>query len=51
MDENWAVIREIMDYRLLNSAKLQHNQDASQMQPAQIEIWREMVDAVEEENG
>ena len=37
-----------MDHRLLISARDQHNQDASQMQPAQVKIWREMVEAVEE---
>jgi len=47
-DEDWSVIRDIMDHRLLASAKDQHNQDASQMQPAQVAIWREMVEAVEE---
>jgi hypothetical protein len=47
MDENWATLKEIMDYRLLVSARDQHNQDASRMQPAQIEIWKEMVEAIE----
>jgi len=47
-NEDWSVIRDIMDHRLLASAKDQHNQDASQMQPAQVKIWREMVEAVEE---
>jgi len=41
------MIRNIMEYRLLESAKDQHNQDASKMDPAQIEIWAEMVEAVE----
>jgi hypothetical protein len=47
MDEDWTTLKEIMDYRLLVSARDQHNQDASQMQPAQIELWKEMVEAVE----
>jgi len=47
MDEDWRLVRDILDYRLLMSAKVQHNQDASQMQPAQIELWKEMVEAVE----
>jgi len=47
MDEDWATIRNIMDYRLLTSARDQHNQDASQMQPAQVEIWKEMAEAVD----
>jgi len=41
------MIRDIMDYRLLVNAREQHNQDASQMHPAQNELWREMVEAVE----
>jgi len=47
MNEDWALIRDILDYRLLISAKDQHNQDASQMQPAQVALWREMVEAAE----
>ena len=47
MNENWNLVREILDYRLLMSAKDQHNQDASQMHPAQVALWREMVEAVE----
>ena len=50
MNEDWGVIREILDYRMLAGARDQHNQDASQMQPAQVTIWTEMVEAVEE-NG
>jgi len=45
--EEWATIRDIMEYRMLNSAKTQHNDDASKMTPEQIEAWREMVEAVE----
>jgi len=48
-DEDWETIRNIMDYRLLISARDQHNQDASKMNPAQIELWREMVEAVEDD--
>ena len=47
MDEDWQLVRDILDYRLLISAKDQHNQDASKMHPAQITLWREMVEAVE----
>ncbi len=47
MDENWETLKEIMDYRLLVSARDQHNQDATQMQPAQVKLWQEMVEAVE----
>lgn len=47
MHEDWALIRDILDYRLLISAKNQHNQDASQMHPSQIILWKEMVEAVE----
>ena len=47
MDENWETLKEIMDYRLLVSARDQHNQDATQMHPAQVKLWQEMVEAVE----
>jgi len=47
MDEDWQLVRDILDYRLLMSAKDQHNRDASQMHPSQIEMWKEMVEAVE----
>ena len=47
MEQDWMMIRNIMEYRLLMSAKDQHNNDASRMSPGQIEIWREMVEAVE----
>ena len=40
-----------MDYRLLVSAKIQHEQDATKMQPEQVALWTEMVEAVEEEDG
>lgn len=47
LDEDWDTIRGIMDYRMLNNAKAQHNQDASQMSPEQIAAWKEMVEVVE----
>ena len=50
MDEDWQLVHNILDYRLLNSAKDQHNQDASKMHPSQIALWKEMVEAVED-NG
>ncbi len=50
MDEDWQTIKAIMDYRILVSAREQHNQDASKMSANQIEAWKEMVEAVED-NG
>ena len=47
MDEEWNLIRDIMDWRLLVSARDQHNQDATQMQPSQIQIWKEMIDTAD----
>ena len=44
MDEDWRLVRDILDYRLLMSAKDQHNQDASKMHPSQIALWKEMVE-------
>ena len=47
MEEDWAMIKNIMEYRMLVSARDQHNNDASKMTPGQVKIWREMVEAVE----
>ena len=47
MEEDWAMIKNIMEYRMLVSARDQHNNDAAKMTPGQVEIWREMVEAVE----
>jgi len=49
LEEDWEIIRDVLDFRLLTSARDQHNQDASKMDPVQIEIWREMVEAVEDD--
>ena len=49
MEEDWAMIKNIMEYRMLVSARDQHNNDASKMTPGQVEIWREMVEAVEDD--
>ena len=48
INEDWHVMRDIMDYRLLISARDQHNQDASKMTEPQMKIWAEMAKAVEE---
>ena len=45
--ENWETVRNIMEFRLLRSAQDQHNQDASKLDPVQVKIWREMIEAVE----
>jgi hypothetical protein len=49
MDEDWQTLKSIMDYRILISAREQHNHDASKMSPGQIEAWKEMVEAVEDD--
>ena len=46
-NEDWELVKQIMDYRLLISAREQHNQDATKMDEAQVKIWTEMVEAVE----
>tara|TARA_R110000824_G_scaffold20903_15_gene78409 strand:+ start:1439 stop:1558 length:120 start_codon:yes stop_codon:yes gene_type:complete len=38
-----------MDYRLLASAKSQHETDPTKMQPEQVALWTEMVEAVEDD--
>ena len=46
-NEDWELVKDILDYRLLISAREQHNQDATKMDEAQVKIWTEMVEAVE----
>jgi len=48
-NEDWHLLKSIMDYRLLVSARDQHNQDASKMTPGQVQVWKDMVEAVEED--
>ena len=38
----------ILEYRLLESAQEQHQQDVPKMSEAQVELWKEMLEAVNE---
>ena len=44
-------VMAIMDYRMAESAKDQHNQDASKMTPPMTKLWVEMIGFAEDENG
>ena len=41
-----ALVRRILDVRLMESAKSQHNQDASKMTETQTELWMEAMEAL-----
>ena len=41
-------VHGILEYRLLESAQQQHNQDVTKMSEAQVDLWKEMLEAVNE---
>ena len=45
MAQDLRVIRKILDARLLESAKAQHNEDATKMTEAQTSLWTEAIEA------
>jgi len=46
MVQDMAVVRRILDARMMESAKAQHNQDASKMTEPQTALWMESMEAV-----
>ena len=46
MRQDLALVRRILDYRMIESAKGQHNQDATKMTEAQTKLWMEAMEAV-----
>ena len=47
LGQDWHLVRDVLDYRLLQAAKEQHNRNAAEMSEGQIALWREMVEATE----
>ena len=45
------MVKTILDYRLAQDAKDQHNRDTSKMTPGQVMLWRELVASGDEDNG
>ena len=43
-----ALVREILEYRAAESAKDQHNQDATKMSEGQVQIWDAITNAIVE---
>ena len=44
--QDMALVRRILDVRMMEGAKAQHNQDASKMSEAQTELWMEAMEAL-----
>ena len=46
------MVKAILEYRVAESAKAQHNQDATKMSEAQVQVWATMTKAmIEAQNG
>ncbi len=46
MQEDMALVRKILDARMLEAAKAQHNSDVNKMTADETKIWLEMLDAL-----
>lgn len=44
--QDMALVRRILDVRLMESAKAQHNEDVAKMSEAQTAIWMEAMEAL-----
>ena len=49
MRQDMALVSRILDARTLESARDQHNQDASKMTESQSELWMEAMAAINED--
>ena len=41
---NLEEVKKIADYRTLEAAKAQHNQDVNKMDPAHVPLWMEAIE-------
>tara|TARA_Y100000310_G_scaffold284469_1_gene307248 strand:+ start:659 stop:862 length:204 start_codon:yes stop_codon:yes gene_type:complete len=46
MTQDMALVRRILDVRMMEAAKAQHNQDASKMTEAQTALWMESMESL-----
>lgn len=52
LQQDWQMVKAILEYRVAESAKAQHNQDATKMSEAQVQVWATMTKAmIEAQNG
>ena len=49
VEQDFPLCRRILDYRAIEAAKAQHNQDAAQMTPEQTAFWMECMAALNED--
>ncbi len=47
LEQDWEMVKRIMDYRTLERAKELHNTDVTRMTPGMVELWKEAVEAAE----
>jgi hypothetical protein len=46
VEQDMAMVRRILDYRLLAAAKSQHNEDSTKMTESMTSLWMEALEAV-----
>ena len=49
--QDWRLVKGILEYRLAESAKRQHNVDATKLSEAQVNLWGQMCAALVELKG
>lgn len=48
LEQDWRVVKNILDYRAMVAAKEQHNVDVTKMTPGQVALWLEMIEAAKD---
>ena len=51
LHQDWRLVKGILEYRLAESAKRQHNVDATKLSEAQVNLWGQMCAALVELKG
>ena len=45
-NQDMVLVREILEYRMIEGAKAQHNEDATKMTDEQTKLWLELLEAL-----
>ena len=48
IEQDWRLVRDILEFRAMREAKDTHNNDASRMTEGQAALWVEMIEATNE---
>lgn len=45
LKQDWALVRNILEWRSVQDAKEKHNVDVTKLTPGQAQLWAEMIEA------